>query len=160
MNCKQFGDRLLDVAAGTTPDGETRTHLKKCDACAERLAGLMETMAVLDDWKVPEPSPYFDSRLRARLREVQAAPARSWLDWLRKPVLVAAMGGLLVAGLTLYKDHESTVATPNRAQIIDITPGSAVSDLQTLDKNHELLANFDLLDDLDSGDMGAVTANP
>ena len=29
-----------------------------------------------------------------------------------------------------------------------ITPGTAVGDLQTLDKNEDLYANFDLLDDL------------
>jgi hypothetical protein len=31
----------------------------------------------------------------------------------------------------------------------DIGPGSAVSDLQTLEKNDEMYADFELLDDLD-----------
>jgi hypothetical protein len=79
---------------------------------------------------------------------------------LRKPALVAAMGGLLVAGVTLYRDHEGPAANSQHAQIVDVRPGSAVADLQSLDNNHELLANFDLLDDLDSGDMGSQSANP
>ena len=29
-------------------------------------------MALLDEWQVPEPSPYFDVRLHARLREEAA----------------------------------------------------------------------------------------
>jgi hypothetical protein len=37
-------------------------------------------------------------------------------------------------------------------------PGSAVSDLQTLDKNHDLYADFELLDDLDV--QQDVVANP
>lgn len=161
MNCKDFEGRLLDVAAGTTPDGATQHHLETCDGCAEKLAGMVQTMALLDEWKAPEPSPYFESRLRARLREEQSVPARSWFEWLRKPALVAAMGALLVAGITLVKDHEQQpAANQQRAQIIDVRPGSAVDDLQKLDRNHDLLANFDLLDDLDSGDMGSETANP
>ena len=41
---------------------------------------------------------------------------------------------------------------------ISAPPGSAVSDLQTLDKNHELYSDFELLDDLDV--QQNVTANP
>jgi hypothetical protein len=37
-------------------------------------------------------------------------------------------------------------------------PGTAVSDLQTLEKNHDLYADFDLLDDLDL--QQDVQANP
>lgn len=160
MNCKDFEGRLLDVATGSAPDGATQQHLETCDGCAGKLAHLAQTMALLDDWKAPEPSPYFDSRLRARLRDEQAVAARSWLDWLRKPALVAAMGALLVAGVTLIKDREATTPGQQRAQIIDVQPGSAVDDLQRLDKNHDLLANFDLLDDLDGGDISSQDANP
>lgn len=160
MNCRSVGNRLLDIAAGSMPDSDTQKHLDTCNACAEKLAGIVQTMAVLDEWQTPEPSPYFDSRLRARLREEQEMPARSWLDWLRKPALVAAMGALLVAGVSLYKDHEGPTDAPKRAQIVDVKPGSAVADLQSLDNNHELLANFDLLDELDSGDGSAQSATP
>ena len=34
------------------------------------------TMALLDTWKAPEPSPYFMTRLGARLREERAGAAR------------------------------------------------------------------------------------
>ncbi len=160
MNCNELNDRLLDIAGGALPNSAAQQHLDTCDACAEKLAGMVQTMALLDEWKAPEPSPYFDSRLRARLRDEQAAPARSWFDWLRKPALAAAMGALLVAGATLVKDRGTSPAGEHRAQIIDVKPGSAFADLETLDNNHELLANFDLLDDLDTGDMGAQNANP
>jgi hypothetical protein len=37
-------------------------------------------------------------------------------------------------------------------------PGTAVSDLQSLEKNHDLYSDFDLLDDLEL--QHDVTANP
>ncbi len=42
--------------------------------------------------------------------------------------------------------------------IRSIEPGSAVSDLQALDKNHDLYSDFDVLDDLEVQEN--VTANP
>jgi len=39
-----------------------------------------------------------------------------------------------------------------------LEPGTAVGDLQALDKNHELYADFDVLDDLEV--QQDVTANP
>ena len=36
-----------------------------------------------------EPSPYFDVRLQARLREEMAKPQAGWLHWFRRPVLAA-----------------------------------------------------------------------
>ena len=155
MNCKEMGDRLLDLAAGRVPDGETERHLQTCEACAEKLASMVQTMSLLDEWGAPEPSPYFDSRLRARLREQAASPARDWLAWLRKPVLAFAMVSLMAVGVTLYEHRPPSEGEQQaRATEVNAQPGSAVSDLQNLDKNHDLYANFDLLDELDSQDAG------
>lgn len=154
MNCKEMGDRLLDLAAGTVPDGETERHLQTCEACTEKLASLVQTMSLLDEWQAPEPSPYFDSRLHARLREEAARPARGWLAWLRKPALAFAMAGLMAVGLTLYQHRPDSIGTEQQAATTEINAqtGSAVSDLQKLDKNHDLYANFDLLDEIDGQD--------
>ncbi|HET8666620.1 MAG TPA: hypothetical protein VFM10_01495 [Terriglobales bacterium] len=162
MNCNKFGDRLLDLAAGAVPDVEIERHLEHCDDCAAKLASLMQTMAVLDDWKAPEPSEYFDSRLHARLREEAAKPARSWLEWLRKPALAMAMVCLMAVGISLYeRETPSSNSTPQQqTATMSPQPGSAVADLQSLDKNHDLLANFDLLDDVDYQDMAGQDVNP
>jgi hypothetical protein len=162
MNCNKFGDRLLDLAAGAVPDGETERHLEHCNGCAEKLASLMQTMAVLDEWTAPEPSPYFDVRLKARLREEAAQPARSLLDWLRKPALAMAMVALMAVGISLYT-HQTPSSSSQQAQNTDtvkVQPGSAVADLQNLDRNHDLFANFDLLDDVDNQDLAGQDANP
>ena len=40
-------------------------------------------MGLLDGWVAPEPSPYFLTRLDARMREERQAPPASWLERLR-----------------------------------------------------------------------------
>jgi hypothetical protein len=116
-------------------------------------------MALLDEWQVPEPSPYFDTRLQARLREEAAKQPVSWVAWLRRPVFAVSMAIALVAGTTLFLEHKSAVPLPG-----PVTPGTAVSDLQVLDVNHDVLSDSDpdsaasLLDDLQV--QNDVNANP
>ena len=107
-------------------------------------------MALLDEWQAPEPSPYFATRLRARVREEALAPRREWLSWLRRPVLAAAAAVLIAMGVGLlevepfhHTDHGSS--WPETWPRVAKT-SSAVSDLQYLDKNADLFAEFDALD--------------
>lgn len=159
MNCNKIGDRLLDLASGIGADAETARHLQTCNACAEKLASLAQTMSLLDEWQTPEPSPYFDTRLQARLREESAKPAASWFGWIRKPALALSMAGLMALGITLVGLRSGDQTQRPLAVVVDAPKGSAIADLESLDKNHELLANFDLLDD-DDADSGSATANP
>jgi len=158
MKCEEIRERMPDVAAGFgEPTAEQSNHLATCTACAEQLKSMRATMALLDEWQVPEPSPYFDVRLQARLREEMAKQPAGWLHWFRRPVLAAALTVMMGVGVGLFFTRsggykhgvEANISTP---------PGSAVSDLQTLDKNHELYSDFELLDDLDV--QQNVTANP
>jgi hypothetical protein len=160
MNCNQIRERMPDVAAGFgEPTADEGNHLEGCSACAAQLKAMRSTMALLDEWQVPEPSPYFDVRLQARLREEAAKPHASWMPWFRRPVLAAALTVLLGVGIGLFFTRGGIV---NRAPDINATEaparGTAVSDLQTLDKNNDLYADFDLLDDLDL--QQDVVANP
>jgi predicted anti-sigma-YlaC factor YlaD len=159
MNCREMGDRLLDLASGIPGDAETGQHLQTCNACAEKLASLAETMSLLDEWQTPEPSPYFDTRLHARLREQAAKPAAGWVGWMRKPALALSMAGLMAIGITLVALRGGDQTQQPMAVVVDARPGSAIADLQSLDKNHDLLANFDLLDDDDAGG-GNTAVNP
>ncbi len=75
MKCEDIRERMPDVAAGySTPTTEERDHLASCNTCAAQLKEMSSTMALLDEWQTPEPSPYFDVRLQARLREEMANP--------------------------------------------------------------------------------------
>jgi anti-sigma factor RsiW len=122
-------------------------HLSGCDACADKFAEMQKTMALLDEWEAPEPSPYFDTRLMARVREERAKPQRSpWFSWFRLPIIAGglALVMMMAGGISWFTSHQGTA--PSTAQIVQ--RGTAVSDLQTLVKNEDLYANFDLLDDL------------
>ena len=79
MKCDEIRERMPDLAAGfSQPTGDEGKHLESCGACAQQLQALRATMALLDQWQAPEPSPYFDVRLQARLREEMAKPEASW----------------------------------------------------------------------------------
>ena len=153
MKCDEIRERMPDVAAGFGQlTAEDSNHVASCSTCAEKLKEMHATMALLDEWQTPEPSPYFDVRLQARLREEMAKPQRAtWMHWFRRPVLAAALTIVLGVGIGVY-----VVRTPDNPPAP--APGSAVSDLQTLEKNHEMYADFDLLDELDV--QQNVVANP
>jgi predicted anti-sigma-YlaC factor YlaD len=164
MNCNQIRDQLLDLAAGTdagTP--EIEKHLASCAACADMLQELRQTMALLDEWKAPEPSPYFNTRLQARLREEQARPHAAWLQWLRQPVLAVSLAAVLVAGAVVagnrsYFVQIEAMNTAPPAPSVPVQPGTALGDLQALERNDDLYADFDMLDELQV--QPDVTANP
>jgi len=155
MKCEEIRDLMLDVAAGSGEASPTmHEHLSSCDACAHKLADMQKTMALLDEWQAPEPSPYFDTRLMARLREEQAKPQRSpWFSWFRMPVLAGALAlVLMMGGGVTWFTHRGGLSIdaqknpPNGP--VQQAVGTAVGDLQTLDRNADLYANFDLLDDM------------
>jgi hypothetical protein len=159
MKCDEIRERMTDVAAGFSEfTADEHSHLASCTGCAEQLKALRSTMSLLDEWQVPEPSPFFDTRFEARLREEMAKPQAGWFrfGWFRQPVLAAALTVLLGVGVGVFftRGHSAHMTDANVVE----PPGSAVSDLQTLDKNHDMYADFELLDDLDV--QQDVVANP
>ncbi len=147
MDCKQAREYLLEEAEGKgTPAGE---HVRGCATCAKEMESLRATLALLEEWQAPEPSPYFDQRLQARLREEREKSSAGLWAWLRKPALAAAFVLLMGAGIALFRHTPNgTTTQPQMA----VRASSAVADLQSLDKNEDLYANFDLLDDLPNHD--------
>ena len=150
MKCQDIRELMPDLATGMeTASAETETHLKSCAKCTDELADFRKTMALLDEWQVPEPSPYFDTRLNALLREEMAKPALAslwgWLHWFRRPALAVSLAIMMAVGITVFHTGDRGVMHQPMAAI---EPGTAVGDLQTLDKNNELYSDFDVLDDL------------
>ena len=164
MKCTDIRELLPDLAAGlSAPAAEVNEHLRGCNACNSTLDEFRKTMALLDEWTAPEPSPYFDVRLRARLREEAAQQPHSWFAWLRRPAVAVSLAVALVVGATLVMERGG-VRQNGQNQLATVTPGTAVSDLQALDKNHDLLSDSDpdsaasLLDDMQV--QQDVNANP
>src|SRR5580658_11175050 len=149
MKCEEIRELMPDVALGLmeiTP--EMGSHVASCEACAAKMREMQQTMALLDEWKAPEPSPYFDVRLQARLREEMAKPQPGWLAWFRRPVMAAALSLLMAMGVGLfltegggsYKPNDNVIAINDPS--VQAEPGTAVSDLQALEKNHDLYSDF------------------
>jgi len=98
-------------------------------------------------------------RLHARLREEAAKQPVSWLAWIRRPALALSLAVILIASATLWKGPGGISTEPPQ-------PGTAVSDLQTLDNNLDMFTDStpdsdapgDLLDDLQV--QQDVKANP
>jgi len=151
MKCEKIREDLMEAVlrGPETASPELHEHLRNCAVCAEELASFARTMALLDEWQTPEPSPYFSSRVQARAREEAAARPAGWLAWLRRPVVAVATMVLVGIGVSLlevgnYQDR-NTVATNDGVIRVNVS-GGAVGDLQYLDKNADLFSEFDALD--------------
>jgi anti-sigma factor RsiW len=151
MKCENIREEMMETLL-SGPEGaspEVQEHLRNCATCAQELASFRQTMALLDEWRAPEPSPYFSSRLRARVREAAAAQPAGWLAWLRRPVVAAAATVLIAIGVSMLEVgnfQDRTKIATNDGGVRVTGNGNAVSDLQYLDKNAELFSEFDALD--------------
>src|SRR5579875_1461397 len=139
MKCERLRREFMEAALGTPSAVSPRLqeHLENCAACAAELAALRRTMTLLEEWQTPEPSPYFNTRLQARLREESVAPVSSWLAWLRQPVAAVAAAVLIAVGVGMlevghFSSDSNTLA--NNDNVVRVSaPGSAVGDLQYLE---------------------------
>lgn len=155
-DCKSaLPDLLFDPAAPS--NSAAQAHIDSCAECRAELASLQTTFALLDEWKAPEPSPFFDQKLAVRLREEQNAAPAGWLERLRahllfntgrqfRPGFAAALAlVLLVGGGTI-----ANVSIHNSSQH---EASAAITDLQLLDKDDQTLQTMDqLLQDEASSD--------
>ena len=146
---------LLDPASVSA---KVHAHVAECDSCKSELEELKSTMHLLDAWKAPEPSPYFMTRLGARMREEREAAPSGWLARslanLRarvaygsglhvRPLAAMALTVMLLLGGGAYLGvtdwmHPAQQTGQNAA---------VVNDLQTLDNNAQVL---DQMEDLSS----------
>lgn len=155
----KLANLLLDPAAVSAGDW---AHVEECEHCSHELDQLRATMALLDAWEAPEPSPYFMTRLEARQREARAAEPTGWLARLRasfvygsrahvRPLTAMAMTIMLLVGGGAYlgiTNWDQQPAAPGPA-------AAAVHDLQTMDNNAQLLDQLEALStNNDNGDNG------
>ena len=145
MNCNDVHENLLDVLAEGQTAPEVLAHLRQCSACTQELESLRGTMALMDEWEAPEPSPYFLTRLQAHVREErQKEPVRSSIfAWLRKPVMAASLAAALIVGGVSYRLLVPILYPPPAE--------NAVTDVESLDKNADLIVNSDLIDEMSGG---------
>jgi hypothetical protein len=145
----KLADLLL---APETASATAKAHVAECGECQKKLGELRATMALLDTWEAPEPSPYFMTRMSARLDEARQEPREGWLARLRarmlfgpqlhvRPVAAMALTVLLLLGGGAY------LGISNWDQPVAPKPGQAavVQDLQLLDNNAKLLDQLEAI---------------
>jgi anti-sigma factor RsiW len=153
MKCEEIREEMFDMVTAKALAPEVQQHLDGCAACSAELLSMKQTMLLLDEWEAPEPSPFFDTRLQALLREEKAKAAQkpfSIFEWLRKPVLAAAAAVALLVGAGVYAGLENAAKHHNDSVVAQGDP--AIRDLQTLDKDQDVINNFAALDDDPSND--------
>ena len=166
MNCKhcrrQFADLLL--SPGSPAAAQVRSHIAACASCAAQLHALRRTHALLDEFAAPEPSPYFATRLNARLRQAAQEQPAGLLERLRlslrysynlhlRPLAaVAALAVVSFGGLSGYHAYS------NRP----VQTSSTVQELQTLDGNEQTISQMMQLADGSNDDNpgSAAQLNP
>ncbi|HVJ06884.1 MAG TPA: hypothetical protein VM554_00725 [Acidisarcina sp.] len=160
MTCRKIESNVADLLfEPDTVPAPVQAHVRECADCSRKLAELRSTMDLMDAWEAPEPSPFFDTRLQARLREERNAAPAGFFERLYsrlvynssvhlRPIaataltVLLAVGGATYAGFVNWRAPQQTSAT--------------VRDLQSLDSNHQL---FQQLDSLDDDDDNAPSAN-
>jgi anti-sigma factor RsiW len=138
MNCNDVRENFIELLTDGPADPQVTAHVSQCSACTEELGSMRKTMALLDEWEAPEPSPYFLTRLRAHVKEERQKAPASMFGWLRRPMLAAVLATVLAAGGVVYR---LVVATPP-------PDNGALADIESLDKNHDLIIDTDLVNEL------------
>ena len=161
---KALPDLLLDRERAPMA---ARAHLEQCEDCRRELASLEATMLSLDGWEGVEPSPFFDARMAARMRQERSAPPAGWLERVRsrfeygsnahlRPVAAGALALLLLIGGGTYAGI-SGLRSP--VSVTPVAASATVRELQSLDENAQLFQQMDSLDQTDSGQGAAGGAS-
>jgi len=161
MTCPEMNENVAELLLESRPlSDEARKHVAECAGCAAELAAMQSTWKLLDEWRAPEPSAFFDAKLYARLRSEQAtAPAsfferaKAWLLYSSKlqmrQLAAGALATVLVIGGGTFGllDHEQP-APPAQAS-------ATVRDLQSYDGNAQLFQQLNALDGDEDNATGA-----
>ena len=164
MNCRDLEQNAIAFLDGKlAPSGRRaiEEHLAGCASCRERVQGFSSVMGLLGDWPAIQPSPFFQTRLAARLKE--APVTQSWWQTLwqepmdrplrpaARPLFAVALAVVMVVAAVLLQyspaplDPEQSGATPG------VTLASASADdlplYQELPllEDYEVLRNFEVL---------------
>ena len=145
MNCERMEVQLiayLDGRASARERHEVDQHLAACAACRARVEGFRGVWTLLQETPAPEPSAWFDARLRQRI--VAEPPPALWTrlaGWLPQPRL--ALASLLLIAVGFWA---ASVPRPN------LPAPRAMNEQEEfrMIKNMQVLENYEVLKDLDA----------
>jgi anti-sigma factor RsiW len=111
MDCNKAERFLLRSLDGRL-DHENRAmlqaHLEKCPSCQEKDREYQMILRLIRPQTVPEPLPYFQERLLAKLKEQdKTAPALIWVKWAHRAVAFSlAVFFLFGAGILFFRPQD------------------------------------------------------
>jgi predicted anti-sigma-YlaC factor YlaD len=112
-----YSDKELLVDRNTT----VRNHLENCVSCRGYLAFLESELSIISEEKNKETTPFFYTRLSARLEvDRESGTHRSW-SWLLQPALftlVLLLG--IYGGIQIGENASSTIKNLNAQSAIQI----------------------------------------
>jgi hypothetical protein len=172
MICRIAKTKLMDlVAPGAGRKGRAEeallvqagNHVEHCAECMMELDELRATMALLDSWEAPEPSPYFNARMSALLRSEREAEPAGFFERLKarvlygsnmhlRPIAAGALALLLLVGGGTYAGFV------NATHPAPANTSATVRDLQSLDDNSQVFQQLNALDQQDD-DADSAPAN-
>jgi hypothetical protein len=167
MKCEKLQALLSEMAIDRARvPADVRQHAEECARCQTELKELQATMRMLDAWEVPEPSPYFDSRLAARLREARNSAKPGWLERMRahmlfesnlrmRPVLACALAVFVVAGAGSYEGFVTLHKPAPQQREVSAT----ITDLELLDSNAQTLQQLAAFEDTDASAAQSASSN-
>lgn len=165
MNCRELEQHAIAFLDGHLAPSERRTveaHLAACASCRERAQGFSSVMGLLGEWPAIQPSPFFQTRLAARLK---AEPvAESWWQtlWLDRPsrpaagpVFAVALAVVMIVATVVLQyspaplDPEQPAAQSGATSGVTLASASAddlplYQELPLLE-DYEVLRNFEVL---------------
>jgi hypothetical protein len=162
--CAGMDEKLMNLLLDPqSAPAKVQTHVAECDRCKNELAQLKATMQLMDAWEAPEPSPYFMTRLGARMREEREAAPAGWfagaIARLRaqvaygsgfhvRPLAAMALSVMLLVGGGAYLGL-TDLMQPGQQPAQN---AAVVHDLQTLDNNAQVLDQMEDLSNNQNGD--------
>jgi len=102
MNCKSSHKKLIFFLEGELPENEMKTmqeHLDVCPDCKAFASELQKTLGIIEVEKNPEVTPFFYTRLKAKLENRSSTIKPLWQPLLVKVLQPAFFVILLLIGI-------------------------------------------------------------
>lgn len=153
MRCemqKADSEILVDYCAGRLPAeeaAEVERHTSGCATCNSFVRAQMMLWEDLDGWPAPPVSEQFDSKLYARIGELEAGGWRRWLanilGWRRAYALATVCAAILVAFVVYSPTDRAKVAEPTQetTRAESIEPEQVERTLEDLEMLDQLSSN-------------------
>ena len=160
MTCNGLESRAMEYLDGKLAAAErsvVEAHLAGCAACRLRVQSLSSVMGLLDEWPGIQPSPFFGTRLAARLKEEPASPGWWQTFWQEgigsplhpspRPVFALALAVVMAVGAVVLQYSPAPLGPPQPGGTLASASADELPlypDLPLLE-DYEVLRNFEAL---------------